>query len=150
VVEVSSTRRPAPPPLEANDQLVTVVITAAWAVALVILLALRTELPPGSRWWIWTCAFGTATGLFGIWYIPRLQRSRARVAKRRAEARAAAGSLGATAAAPKPDPAASPGPDPAVAPGPDPAAAPGPDPAASPRPEPADGPGPDPAGQAQL
>jgi hypothetical protein len=111
VVEVSSIRRPAPPPLETNDQLVAAVITAGWAVALVVLLALRAELPPGSRWWIWTCAFGTAIGLVGIWYVPRLQRSRARTAKRRAEARAAADSPGATAARPGPDSAASPGPD---------------------------------------
>ncbi len=123
---MSSTRRPAPPPLEANDQLVAAVITAAWAVALVVLLALRTELPPGSRWWIWTCAFGTATGLFGIWYIPRLQRSRTRIAKRRAEARAAAdrpgatvSSLGAAADSPGPDAADSPGPDAADSPGPE-------------------------------
>jgi Protein of unknown function (DUF2530) len=118
VVEVSRTRRPAPPPLEANDQLVAAVITAAWAVALVILLALRTELPPGSRWWIWTCAFGTAAGLFGIWYIPRLQRSRTRIAKRRAEARAAADRPGATANSPGAT-ADSPGPDGADRPGPD-------------------------------
>ncbi len=89
MVQVSSTRRPPPPPLEANDQLVTAVITAAWAIALVTLLALWAELPPGSRWWIWTCAFGTAAGLFGLWYVPRLKRSRARLAKRRAEAHGA-------------------------------------------------------------
>ena len=110
---MSSTRRPAPPPLEANDQLVTAVITAAWAIALVVLLAARSELPPGSRWWIWTCAFGTATGLFGLWYIPRLQRSRARVAKRRAQAHAAASAPGATAVSPGPDAADRPGPGPA-------------------------------------
>ena len=33
-----SSRVPAPPPLEANDQLVAAVITAGWAVALVVLL----------------------------------------------------------------------------------------------------------------
>jgi uncharacterized protein DUF2530 len=86
---VSTTRRPPPPPLEANDQLVTAVITAAWAIALVTLLALWAELPPGSRWWIWTCTFGTCVGLFGLWYVPRLKRSRARLAKRRAAARSA-------------------------------------------------------------
>jgi hypothetical protein len=91
VVEVSSIRRPAPPPLEGNDQLITVVITAAWAVAFIVLLALRSELPPGDRWWIWTCAFGTCAGLFGLWYVPKLKRSRARIAKRRAEARGGAG-----------------------------------------------------------
>jgi hypothetical protein len=113
VVEVTSTRRPAPPPLEANDQLVTLVITAAWAIALVVLLAVRSELPPDSRWWIWTCAFGTGAGLFGLWYVPRLQRSRARVAKRRAQAQAAAAGPGATAVSPGPDAADRPEPDPA-------------------------------------
>ncbi len=99
MVQVSSNRRPAPPPLEANDQLVTAVITAGWAIALVTLLALRTELAPGSRWWIWTCLFGTCVGLFGLYYIPRLKRSRARLAKRRAEARSAGtGSSGAGSA----------------------------------------------------
>jgi len=76
--------RPAPPPpLEANDQLVTGVITAGWAVALIVLLIVRSDLPPGSRWWIWTCAAGFAMGLFGMWYVPRLKRSRARAAQRR-------------------------------------------------------------------
>jgi hypothetical protein len=98
VVRVSSIRRPAPPPLEANDQLVTAVITVAWVIALVTLLILRTELPPGSRWWIWTCAFGACAGLFALWYVPRLQRSRARLAKRRAQARGASGDGGGSAA----------------------------------------------------
>jgi hypothetical protein len=78
-------RRPSPPPLEANDQLVTAVITAGWAVALVVLLALWDEIPTGERWWIWTCAAGLVMGLFGLWYVPRLKRSRARSAARRSE-----------------------------------------------------------------
>jgi hypothetical protein len=73
----------SPPPLEANDQLVTAVITGGWAVALVVLLIVRTSLPPDSRWWIWTCAAGLAMGLFGLWYIPRLKRGRATAAARR-------------------------------------------------------------------
>jgi len=73
-----------PPPLEANDQLVAAVFTAAWAVALVVLLIVRTSLPTGSRWWIWTCVTGLAMGLFGLWYVPRLKRGRARAAARRA------------------------------------------------------------------
>lgn len=75
--------RPAPPPLEANDQLVTAVITAGWAVALVVLLALYNQIPHGERWWIWTCAVGVAMGLFGLWYVPRVKRARARSAARR-------------------------------------------------------------------
>jgi Protein of unknown function (DUF2530) len=83
---VTRSRRPAPPPLEANDQFVTAVITAAWAVALVILLILREQIPAGERWWIWTCAAGLAMGLFGLWYVPRLKRARARAAARRKQA----------------------------------------------------------------
>ena len=73
-----------PPPLEANDRLVTVVGTAGWALALIILLIMRSSLPAGARWWIWTCAAGVAMGLFALWYVPRLKRSRARAAARRA------------------------------------------------------------------
>ncbi len=63
----------------------TAVITAGWAVALVILLILRAALPPGSRWWVWTCAAGLGMGLFGLWYVPVLKRGRARAALRRAQ-----------------------------------------------------------------
>jgi type VI protein secretion system component VasK len=80
--------RPAPPPLEANDQLVTAVITAAWAIGLISALVLRQNLPPGQRWWVWTCAVGLCMGLFALWYVPRLKRSRARAAERRTRGRA--------------------------------------------------------------
>ena len=76
--------RPSPPPpLEADDQLVIRVITAGWAVALVVLLIVRNSLPPGQRWWIWTCVCGVAFGLFALWYVPRLKRRRARAADKR-------------------------------------------------------------------
>jgi len=78
--------RPSPPPpLEANDRMVTVVGTAAWAVALVVLLIVRDRLPAGQRWWIWTCVSGVLMGLFALWYVPRLKRGRARAAARRAQ-----------------------------------------------------------------
>ena len=83
---MSRERIPAPPPLEANDQFVAAVITAAWAVALVVLLILREQIPSGERWWIWTCVAGVVMGLFALWYVPRLKRARARSAARRAEA----------------------------------------------------------------
>jgi hypothetical protein len=76
-----------PPPLEANDQLVTGSITIGWAIALIVLLSVRSSLPAGSRWWIWTCATGLAMGLFGLWYVPRLKRARASAAARRAAAK---------------------------------------------------------------
>lgn len=82
---MSTDRRPAPPPLEANDELVTAVITAGWAIALVVLFFLRGQLPADSRWWLWTCLTGLVMGLFGLWYVPRMKRSRARAAERRAQ-----------------------------------------------------------------
>jgi len=92
---VSESRAPSPtpsptppPPLEANDQLVTGTVTIGWAVALIVLLIVRGSLPADARWWVWTCAAGLVMGLFGLWYVPRLKRSRARSAARRAEAAA--------------------------------------------------------------
>ena len=83
--------RPAPPPpLEANDRLVTIVGTAGWALALIVLLIIRGSLPADDRWWIWTCAAGALMGLFALWYVPRFKRARARAAARRAAARSAA------------------------------------------------------------
>ncbi len=83
---MSRPERPVPPPLEGNDQLITAVITAAWAVALIVLLAVRTQLPAADRWWIWVAAFGTFLGLFGLAYVPYLKRSRERAAQRRSAA----------------------------------------------------------------
>jgi hypothetical protein len=86
---VKPPRRPAPSPLEANDRQVTVIGTAVWAVALVILLILRDQLPEGERWWIGTCVAGVCMGLFALWYVPRFKRARARKARQRAAAQAA-------------------------------------------------------------
>ena len=81
-----SDRREPPPPLEANDRLVTVAGTAGWALALIVLLIIRGSLPADDRWWIWTCAAGALMGLFALWYVPRFKRARARAAARRAAA----------------------------------------------------------------
>jgi len=81
---VASTRRTPPPPLEGNDRLITAVITAGWAVALVVVLIVRSSLPAGERWWVWTCVAGLVLGLFGLWYVPHLQRRRAEAAAQRA------------------------------------------------------------------
>ena len=78
-------RRPAPPPKEADDRQVTAVITVGWAIALAVVVAVRHSLPADARWWVWTCAFGLAMGLFGLWYVPFLKRHRARLAARRAQ-----------------------------------------------------------------
>jgi Protein of unknown function (DUF2530) len=81
---VARPSRPVPPPLEGNDLIITASITAAWAIALVVLLALRARLPAAGHWWIWTCVAGVAAGVFGLFYVPRLKRSRERAAARRA------------------------------------------------------------------
>jgi fatty acid desaturase len=77
-------RRDVPPPLEGNDLVITLVGTAAWLVALVVLLSIGGALAPSSRWWIWSCAAGVGQGLFALVYVPRLKRSRAAAASRRA------------------------------------------------------------------
>jgi H+/Cl- antiporter ClcA len=86
---MSSQRHPAPPPLEGPDQLIAGSLTAAWAVALIVLLAVRSQLPEQDWWWIWVCVAGIGAGLFGLWYMPILKRSRARAAERRAAVLAA-------------------------------------------------------------
>ncbi|MFB4296453.1 DUF2530 domain-containing protein [Actinomadura sp. NTSP31] len=81
-------RRPDPPPMRTNDVRVALMGTAAWAVALVVLLIAGT--PSGDRWWLWVCVTGVVTGLFGVWYIPRLQAGRERQEAARAARRDAA------------------------------------------------------------
>ena len=63
----------------------TGILTAAWAVALVVVLIARDALPAGSRWWVWTCVTGLAMGLFALWYVPVLKRGRQRAAERRGQ-----------------------------------------------------------------
>ena len=86
---MKESRQAPPPPLEANDQLVAGSVTVGWALALIVLLIVRGSLPADARWWIWTCATGLAMGLFGLWYVPRFKRARARAAARRAAGQSA-------------------------------------------------------------
>jgi hypothetical protein len=86
---VKESRPEPPPPLEANDQLVTITGTVGWALALIVLLIVRGSLPADARWWIWTGATGLVMGLFGLWYVPRFKRARARAAAKRAAAQSA-------------------------------------------------------------
>jgi predicted lysophospholipase L1 biosynthesis ABC-type transport system permease subunit len=74
--------REVPPALEGNDTQIAAVGAAAWAAALIVLAILEIlgDLPPSRHWWIWTCAVGVGLGVFGVLYIPRIQRSRARSA----------------------------------------------------------------------
>ncbi|GAA4487183.1 hypothetical protein GCM10023191_014710 [Actinoallomurus oryzae] len=81
------TRQPDPPPMETNEVVVSAIGAAAFAVAFVILLIV--PLAPDHHWWRWVCLVGFLMGVFGCWYIPRLQRSRAAAAERHAAKRAA-------------------------------------------------------------
>ena len=79
-------QREVPPPLEGNDLIITASCTAAWAVALIVVVVLRHHLPAGHNWWIWVCVTGLGLGVFGLIYVPYLKRSRAKAAQRRAQA----------------------------------------------------------------
>lgn len=59
--------------------------TAAWAVALIVLLAMGDALPDSERWWIGVCVTGIALGVFGFLYIPRLLRKRGETVEHAAE-----------------------------------------------------------------
>jgi hypothetical protein len=91
---VSRPLRPAPPPLEGNDRVITSIFTAGFAVALIVLLIARDSLPHADRWWVWVGAFGTFMGLFGFAYVPHFKRSRDRAAQRRGLAREPRGGPG--------------------------------------------------------
>jgi uncharacterized membrane protein len=92
---VSTPLRPAPPPLEGDDRLITAVITAAWVVALIVIVLVRGDLSAADRWWIWVPVGGVCMGAFGLVYVPHLKKSRARAAERREQRTAAqAGNAG--------------------------------------------------------
>ncbi len=65
-------RRPDPPPLETDDVLTVAVGTAGWALALVVLLALRaTDATRVETWWLVMCGWGVALGVVGVRYCRR-------------------------------------------------------------------------------
>ncbi|GAA4365895.1 hypothetical protein GCM10023088_11770 [Actinomadura verrucosospora] len=82
---MSPPRRPDPPPMQTNDVRIAAAGTAAWAVALAVLLIVG--LPSQDRWWLWVCGAGIGIGLFAMWYVPRLQAGRARQEAERAARR---------------------------------------------------------------
>ncbi len=62
--------RPGRLPLEPYDVdgVATVALgTLAWAVAFLVLLALRDRLAAaGASWWLWTCVVGALLGVLGV------------------------------------------------------------------------------------
>lgn len=69
-------RQPDPEVHESDYRVPAAIGTAAWVVALVVLIAMGDGLPDSERWWIGVCVTGIALGVFGFLYIPRLFRKR--------------------------------------------------------------------------
>lgn len=67
--------------MRTDDRFPAAVGAACWAIALIVLLLLGDRVPDPR--WLWVCGFGAALGLFGVLYIPRLQRKRAEDEQRR-------------------------------------------------------------------
>jgi hypothetical protein len=63
--------RPDPAPLETDDVKVVAVVTAAWALALVVLVVLRLTGQDVHGWWMVMCGYGIALGLYGVRYCRR-------------------------------------------------------------------------------
>jgi len=86
---VRKPRQPDPEVHESDYRVPAAIGTLAWAVALVVLVAMGDALPQTERWWIGVCVTGAALGVFGFLYIPRLLRKRdesaERVASRRSD-----------------------------------------------------------------
>lgn len=64
-------RRPDPPPLEIDESKVIAVGSAAWVLALVVMLICYGKLEDNDReWWIWTAVAGLGLGCWG-WVLVR-------------------------------------------------------------------------------
>lgn len=86
-MQVPRSSLPVPPPLEGNDRLITLVISAGWAVALIVLLAMHDQIPPAERWWTWVAATGLGLGIFALFFVPWLKRNREHAAERKTPSR---------------------------------------------------------------
>ncbi len=75
--------RPDPPPLETDDVRLVAVGTAAWVLALLVLLVLAaTDAVDVRGWWLGMCGYGIALGVFGVRYCQRRRAAIARDAAR--------------------------------------------------------------------
>jgi hypothetical protein len=63
----SAERRPDPPPLTSNERGFVWTVTAAWAVLLIVGVAMHSRLAADGRgWWVWTPVVAIALGLYGV------------------------------------------------------------------------------------
>ncbi|MFD0802607.1 DUF2530 domain-containing protein, partial [Streptomonospora algeriensis] len=77
-------RKPDPEVMESDYRVPTALGTAAWAAALIVLVAMGDDLAEQDRWWRWVCLTGIALGIFGFLYIPRHLRKSPDAGERRA------------------------------------------------------------------
>ncbi|WP_017585630.1 DUF2530 domain-containing protein [Nocardiopsis ganjiahuensis] len=84
-------RQPDPEVHESDYRVPAAIGTVAWAIALVVLLAMGDGLPASEQWWIGVCVTGIALGVFGFLYIPYLFRKRDEAADRAADRTAGRG-----------------------------------------------------------
>ncbi len=71
-------QRPDPEPLETDDVKIVAGGTALWAVALVVLVALKVAGTQVHGWWLVMCLAGVVLGLAGVRYCGRRKRAIAR------------------------------------------------------------------------
>lgn len=70
-------RRPDPAPIEVNEVRLIGIGTAAWAVALIVILPFHASLSAHGRGdWLWICVAAIGGGFFGMWYSHRRRRAR--------------------------------------------------------------------------
>lgn len=63
----ATSRRPDPAPYRTNDYAPVIVGLAAWAIALIVLLARHHEMAGrGQGWWLWVAVVGIGLGLWGL------------------------------------------------------------------------------------
>ena len=73
-------RRPDPEPLRTDDVTAVTVGTVAWAVLLVVLVAMYGRLEDdGHESWVWIAAAGFGLGLIGIRHVRRRRAALARI-----------------------------------------------------------------------
>jgi hypothetical protein len=81
--------RPTPPAARTDDRLAALAGLAAWAVALVVVLARRGSLVADDRgWWVWACVAGLVLGVVGLVHLQRREIKHRTAARRQRRAAA--------------------------------------------------------------
>ena len=83
----AANRRPEPAPYRTNDYAPVIVGIVAWAIAVIVLLAMHHDMARrGQGWWLWVAIVGFALGFWGLSLVAINHRTAARRANRAAKA----------------------------------------------------------------